>query len=1432
MTVTTTADPGFATNPLVYSFTGFPSFIDTGAAQTSTAPPSAAVYPAVTFGFTASATAPPGTYGGTLVASDAGGATLKTFPMAVVVQAAPAPTLRSLTPSSIARGTSALLFTLSGTGFQTGATVEISGTGVTVSQVQVASANLIQFTGAAAVDAALGGRTVTVTNPDGRSSNPVALTVVAPPPPVLTSLVPATIEQGASGVPFALAGSGFLPGATVAVSASGVVAADVQVVSGSQLTFSASAALSAAAGPRSITVTNPDGQTSNPVTLSVTPPPSPVLASVMPASILEGAAGVPFTVTGANFREGATVAATPPGLSISAVEVVSAAELRFTAAAASGAAAGPRMLRVTNPTGQTSNPVTVTITPRPPLITRVTPSSLATGVANAVVTLEGSNFRPGAMAASSDPAVAVHGTTVLSPSLARVTLSVRAESRPGPVTLTLRNADGGASEPPATLLVYPQSSMAAPLSITSIAIVYPMPGTLVATDEVVLPRGLLATTGTGTVVGTWRLDGVPFDRFVVTAVAGNPVDVRALVPIPPSVLGSHTLDLAIETPATGEVASITVVRTVAQASKLRLFAPEDGLVVTAAPLFRWSVVPGAEAYAVEIVREAPLWPLVFRTADTHWRPTPEQLAELGPGVHRWRVRALFPNGVPGKATAARRLVVLPASVVPELGPTGRDPASGRLRLSWSGGSPGLLYRVEILRGPEDTVVFQALTAAQEYLVPALAALGEGPLRVRVTALAPGGRRLGASSPAPVTVSAVPRDTGTGPRLAAAPPSVQSVSPPDGARVTTEQPRIAARWNGDVAMGTAVLLVDGTDVSQVSRWRPGAVTYDSLIPLDPGTHTVRLVLGKDAESTWTFAVEAAASAPPAPAPAPPTGGGEPAAAPGKPSPPAAPKSADWVLLTQGTVTASDADAGGGDNATAEVSLQTDVDGGRAFVRATADVVGRHELDDPHSTVQESRNWLVDAGARQGDTREELTVGFSVPRFAEGSELMTTGVARGAAGARISSPLGGLSVYHTFTSAPPGVVSGTAGPQQDLKAAAIETPESWKNVLLRAVAMKVEDQPGANSTGGDGTLYGALGRILVSSALQITFEAAHGRYTPNPGSAIGERSGTAFRLGFAGQLQWLSYALNIRRTDANFVNPANRGFTAGGVSDRQGADLQLNAAFGRSSVSAQLRYVEGGNTSGTTNTKAEEKGGAVQFTTILGSKVMFMVGGNTTAISAAADPAASLPGADSTFSGVNATLTETLGRFSLNQTLSWQDFSDGLNPTADSTTKNAALSASGRISDSFTLFGIVSATRMDSTAASRTDQTLLTIQPTWTLRSIGLVVQPLATYSRTATDLNDSTTVTEQYQALVSWTPPVIGRFLTVQVSGAWMRSRMSGAPSPGFTRRLGAALSFHWTAGSGTAGPAPQVTPFGPAPGTAPGVPMACLAPDRPAGPWR
>jgi len=1125
------------------------------------------------------------------------------------------------------------------------------------------------------------------------------------------------------------------------------------LVSSGSVLFSGTAA--GVSGPRTATLNiNVSGR-----------PDYALTAAPSATSIAAGSSGnVTIGVVGSNaFTGGVAITATPPpGVSLNppSFTIAPGQTQQVEIDIAANATVGPATLRFIGNSDPTHFvDVALSILPPRPVITTVVPPAVATGERSIVERLLGRFFEPGARVSVVNPGVRIENVNVITPEIADVTMSVIAEAPPGATTLMLTNPDGGSAT--ATLLVYPRGSIAAPLGVTTAAIVFPAEGTMIAPSQNVFPRGLLATTGTGTIIGVWKFDGVPFDRFTVNVGGGYPAEVRTHLPLPISYEGAHTLELQIESPQFAAAPSLHVLMAPNSVSRLTLLAPRDGMVIgSASPLFRWSLVPNSSGYVVEIDND--LLPRRFRLSDAQWKPSARTLQEIGPGIHRWRVRAVFAGETESEPTEWQRFAIVPQHV--DLTATVQQ-----RHVRWRGGVSGLLYRVDVLDAAGN-VVYSALTAASDFAIPP----GVGGTSVRVTAIGPGGVVLGASPTANVGRAPAKQPIA----LVQQKPAVTNQQPADGSKVATNQPHISATWSGTVKAQDVAMTLDQTDVTNVSKIDAASINYDSLLPLANGTHSVRLSLA-GAVTTWSFDVEVAPEA----------------------AQPAAPSlQKDWAVTPNGTITAAGGDAPGQPNAArTQFSAQTDLAENAKGAKVTGDMSVRHDLADPNKTVQESRNWLTDFTRQQGLVQPEAKIGYAAPDFLDQSELLATGVARGGVEGRLHLFHMIASGYETFGTKPAGVLAGDFGPKTIIRAAALQTEpnDKWD---FRLMGFRVTDDAGPNSAGGVGKAFGVFAKYIFDPKLTLIFEGSHGGFDPNPTTVGPKHEGSALRLDATGNWGTFAYVLNLRRTEADYVNPANRALTPGGVPDRTGANLSLTKVINRTSLSLQLRTLRDGNSSGAILPRNRENGGVLAVTTSIGQRTTLALGGNWTADRGSGNPSYGLPDLDRTQSGANGTVTEAIGIFNLSQTMTVQKLHDRITPISDSTTSAATLTFGGTPTPYLNLSAVLSGTRTaGSSAVGTTDQYLASLQPSWTLPNWGIMLQPRVNFSRSKNDLTNLESRSEDYQALVTWTPQRLTQHLSLQFSADANRSSSTGQiPPPKFIHQYVGTMSFNWGASSGQA----------------------------------
>ncbi len=304
----------------------------------------------------------------------------------------PTPTISSLSPPSVVAGVAGFTLTVNGTGYVNGATATVGGISRAVTFV---SATQVTVAVQASDVASAGSAAIVVTNPGTCTagncvSNSVNLSITAPPPaPVLTSINPNTVNAGGPNFTITATGSSFVPNSVVQIN--GVIRATV-FVSATQLNATILAADIAAGGTPSITVftPTPGGGTSSGQTLTVTAAATPVLTGISPTTVNAGLPNFPLTANGSNFSANSVVQVNGVNR---ATAFVSAAQLSATILAADVAAAGTPSIAVFTPGGGTSSAQSLTVTTPPgPLLTSISPTTVASGGAAFTLTANGAAF--------------------------------------------------------------------------------------------------------------------------------------------------------------------------------------------------------------------------------------------------------------------------------------------------------------------------------------------------------------------------------------------------------------------------------------------------------------------------------------------------------------------------------------------------------------------------------------------------------------------------------------------------------------------------------------------------------------------------------------------------------------------------------------------------------------------------------------------------------------------------------------------------------------------------------------------------------------------------------------------------------------------------------------------------------------------------------
>ena len=258
----------------------------------------------------------PGVY--TLTVTDAANQSSAPFTFTVT---SPTPTVTGTSPHSPTQSTATQTIAVTGTNFETGLSVSLTGPDGSSSSlggtaIQDITSTLFHL---AAVFAQAGNYSLRVTNPYGLPSDPLVLPVqaAAVPKPVITGLSPASPTVASTSQPLYFAGTGFQTGAIVTLTAPG---GGTTSFSGSAVTQSGSTTVRIAptlttAGAYSAQVTNPNGDVSSAwsFTVQAATVPMPVITGLSPASPTVASTSQPIYFAGTGFQTGASVTLTAPG---------------------------------------------------------------------------------------------------------------------------------------------------------------------------------------------------------------------------------------------------------------------------------------------------------------------------------------------------------------------------------------------------------------------------------------------------------------------------------------------------------------------------------------------------------------------------------------------------------------------------------------------------------------------------------------------------------------------------------------------------------------------------------------------------------------------------------------------------------------------------------------------------------------------------------------------------------------------------------------------------------------------------------------------------------------------------------------------------------------------------------------------------------------
>lgn len=313
----------------------------------------------------------------------------------------PAPTIASVSPTSILAGSPSQTITLTGAGYISSTAASLNGTTLQTTYVNATTLHAVVPASALAAGEVA---SLVVSNPTpGGGSSTVSNFSITSPLPTVKSLSPQSVPQGIPAV-VTVNGSGFEANSVVMYNGA---TRPTTFVNGTTLQVSLSAKDLQSFGSGQLFVNNPGpgGTTSTPTELIVAAT-TPTILSVNPSTVAVNASNVPtlISIVGSGFAANATVQAN--GVFVPVVSQ-SGTYITVSLAPTFFAAAGSIQFVVSNPGTPVVQSNTGTITVASPTLSfSISPNYAPAGSPDTMITVNGSGFFPDSLVSWNNTALA------------------------------------------------------------------------------------------------------------------------------------------------------------------------------------------------------------------------------------------------------------------------------------------------------------------------------------------------------------------------------------------------------------------------------------------------------------------------------------------------------------------------------------------------------------------------------------------------------------------------------------------------------------------------------------------------------------------------------------------------------------------------------------------------------------------------------------------------------------------------------------------------------------------------------------------------------------------------------------------------------------------------------------------------------------------
>ena len=622
--------------------------------------------------------------------------------------------------------------------------------------------------------------------------------------------------------------------------------------------------------------------------------------------------------------------------------------------------------------------------------------------------------------------------------------------------------------------------------------------------------------------------------------------------------------------------------------------------------------------------------------------------------------------------------------------------------------------------------------------------------------------------------------------------IASRSPVPNERVTDARPVVRVEFKSGAFPSELALAVDATDVTALAEAAESSITFKPVSPLKNGEHEITITIGGESDS-WRFVVEQAEGSvttlaamaagtqaeteqPPAPQEA-----AFPGATAGVEKTGNAGNAAFTMEAGLNTQLVS-----GSENETNTLSLavkeaqqhgvwKVEVNG----TGTLNSVVGPSERRQSLGKFSDYIIHMAGAGKLWGS---DSRFGLMSPTVFNGSEFITTAFSRPGIESTLRTPAGTIGFFHNTNDLAPGGGKG-AEFHQAIRGVTYTAPLPKERAVLQLMRLDAQDigMPiaGTVATPGAGDAEGALLALHLPKAWVWTSEYAIAHNNLNtllPSS--GELFGRAWRSAINGTLGKTALTLSYRDVSSDYGTPINPSLSQGGNGNRRGLDVSATSPTSIGIFTLTYNFLQS-DVRRSDRPVTSMHNVAWNWSKSVTPTTEIAIGGLDTQTETGAfsppPPAVTLK-VDRSRVGFNTSVTQRIHAMTFVVTGSREWSRDHVTDKQNVITSAINVTANGKVTSFFQLESNISSnwTAGEPFSAGATRMITSYLQPMFTWQRTSLSITPLLSITKMTTRLGvnqlTADTLMRNSGVRLSWKMPGQLKFSTLGVDGGWMRSR--------------------------------------------------------------